>query len=78
MRLAILGATGGIGAHLLNWGAGRRAARLVNKPGTGQYRVRPDSPPRGGRSIARADVAHFMAAALTEAAWPHAAPALAY
>jgi uncharacterized protein YbjT (DUF2867 family) len=55
-----------------------RPARLVNKPGTGRYRVRPDYPPRGGRSIARADVAHFMVAALTEAAWPHAAPALAY
>jgi uncharacterized protein YbjT (DUF2867 family) len=55
-----------------------RATRLVNRPGTGQYRVSPDYPPPGGRTIARADVAHFIAAALTENAWLHAAPALAY
>jgi len=55
-----------------------RATRLVNRPGTGRYRVRPDYPPPGGRTIARADVAHFMAAALTENNWPRAAPALAY
>jgi uncharacterized protein YbjT (DUF2867 family) len=55
-----------------------RATRLVNRPGTGRYRVRPDYPPPGGRAIARADVAHFIAAALTENAWLRAAPALAY
>jgi uncharacterized protein YbjT (DUF2867 family) len=55
-----------------------RATRLVNRPGTGRYRVSPDFPPPDGRTIARADVAHFIAAALTENAWLHAAPAIAY
>jgi putative NADH-flavin reductase len=55
-----------------------RASRLVDTPLTGKYRVRPDYPPAGGRKIARADVAHFMAAALTERSWVQEAPALAY
>lgn len=55
-----------------------RPTRLVNRPGTGRYRVSPDYPPPHGRSIARADVAHFIAAVLAENAWVHAAPALGY
>jgi uncharacterized protein YbjT (DUF2867 family) len=55
-----------------------RATRLVSRPGTGRYRVSPGFPPPGGRTIARADVAHFIAAALTENTWLHQAPALAY
>ena len=55
-----------------------RATRLVNAPQTGRYRVRPDFPPVGGGKIARADVAHFMAAALMDASWVQARPALAY
>jgi uncharacterized protein YbjT (DUF2867 family) len=55
-----------------------RATRLVNRPGTGRYRVSPDYPPPGGGKISRADVAHFIAAVLTEDGWPRAAPALAY
>jgi uncharacterized protein YbjT (DUF2867 family) len=55
-----------------------RATRLVNRPGTGRYRVSPDFPPPHGRTIARADVAHFIAAALTENTWLHEAPAVAY
>ena len=55
-----------------------RASRLVNTPGTGHYRVSPDFPPRGGGKISRADVAHFIAAALAENSWLRAAPALAY
>jgi len=55
-----------------------RATRLVNGPGTGQYRVSPDYPPRGGGKISRADVAHFIAAELTEDGWLRSAPALAY
>lgn len=55
-----------------------RATRLVDTPLTGQYRVRPDYPPPGGRKIARADVAHFMTAALTDGTWVRAHPALAY
>jgi putative NADH-flavin reductase len=55
-----------------------RATRLVNSPGTGQYRVSPDYPPPGGGKISRADVAHFIAAALTGNGWQRSAPALAY
>jgi len=55
-----------------------RPVRLVNRPGTSRYRVRPDFPPPHGRTIARADVAHFIAAVLTEGAWLHEAPAVAY
>jgi putative NADH-flavin reductase len=55
-----------------------RATRLVNRPGTGQYRVSPDYAPRGGWKIARADVAHFIAAVLTGNSWLRSAPALAY
>jgi len=55
-----------------------RATRLVNSPGTGQYRVSPDYPPPGGGKISRADVAHFIAAALTGNGWLRSAPALAY
>jgi putative NADH-flavin reductase len=55
-----------------------RPTRLINRPGTGRYRVSPDYSPAGGGKIARADVAHFIAAVLTENGWPRAAPALAY
>ncbi len=55
-----------------------RASRLVNTALSGRYRVRPDFPPRGGGKISRADVAHFMAAVLTDGSWLREAPALAY
>jgi putative NADH-flavin reductase len=55
-----------------------RPVRLVNQPGTGRYRVSPGFPPAGGRTIARGDVAHFIATVLTENAWLHDAPAIAY
>ena len=55
-----------------------RASRLVNDPGTGEYRVRADYPPPGGGKIARADVAHFIAAALTSGSYLRESPALAY
>ena len=55
-----------------------RPARLVNEPGKGQYRVRADYVPAGGGKIARADVAHFIAAALTAGAYIRQSPALAY
>jgi putative NADH-flavin reductase len=55
-----------------------RPTRLVNTPLTGHYRVRPDYPPRGGGKISRADVAHFMAAVLTDGTWVRESPALAY
>jgi len=55
-----------------------RPTRLVNRPGTGRYRVRPDFPPPHGRTVARADVAHFIAAALAENTWLHDAPAVSY
>jgi uncharacterized protein YbjT (DUF2867 family) len=138
MRLAILGGTGRIGGHVLNWAldagypvTGRlicvsaagafitgdpnmswlvkqvlprvfakpfadvrrmedvvrqsgldwtlvRATRLVSSPGTGRCRVSPDYPPPGGGKISRADVAHFIATALTGNGWLRSAPALAY
>jgi putative NADH-flavin reductase len=55
-----------------------RASRLVNRPLTGQYRVAPDYVPRGGSKISRADVAQFIATALTEGGWACSSPALAY
>ena len=55
-----------------------RPTRLVNSPGIGRYRVRPDYPPAGGGKIARADVAHFVTGALTQNTWVGARPALAY
>lgn len=55
-----------------------RASRLVNTPETGRYRVRPEYPPVGGAKIARADVAHFIAASLAEGSWIAGRPALAY
>ena len=55
-----------------------RASRLTSRPGTGRYRVSPDYTPSGGWKISRADVASFIAAALTEDAWSRSAPALAY
>jgi putative NADH-flavin reductase len=55
-----------------------RPTRLVNSPGTGRYRVRPEFPPPGGGKIARADVAHFIALALTEHNWVGSRPVLAY
>ncbi len=55
-----------------------RASRLVDTPVTGHYRVQPEYPPPGGRKISRADVAHFMASALTDGSWVRGTPALAY
>ena len=55
-----------------------RPTRLVSDPGTGKYRVRADFPPPGGSKIARADVAHFIATALTSATYIHQSPVLAY
>jgi len=55
-----------------------RPTRLVNTPATGRYRVRPDYPPPSGRTIARADVAQFIAGAVTDGTWLGGRPALAY
>jgi putative NADH-flavin reductase len=66
-----------VAASNLDWTV-VRAARLVDMPLTGKYRVRPDYPPAGGRKIARADVAHFMASVLTDGSWVCQAPVLAY
>ncbi len=55
-----------------------RSSRLVNTAETGRYRVRPDYVPTGGGKISRADVAHFIAATLTESGWVRGRPALAY
>jgi putative NADH-flavin reductase len=55
-----------------------RPARLLTEPAKGGYRTRPDYPPNGARSIARADVAQFIAAALTSGSYLRESPALAY
>lgn len=55
-----------------------RPTRLLNTAVTGEYRVRPDYPPAGGRRIGRADVAHFIVTALAERSWVRGRPALAY
>jgi putative NADH-flavin reductase len=55
-----------------------RPTRLVSSPGTGRYRVRPDYPPSGGRTIARADVTHFITSVLMDGAWLREYPAIAY
>ncbi|TQS46899.1 NAD(P)-dependent oxidoreductase [Cryptosporangium phraense] len=41
-----------------------RPPRLLNKPLTGRYRTRVGANVRGGRSIPRADVAHFLLATI--------------
>ena len=66
-----------IGGTDLDWTL-VRATRLVDSTRTGRCRVRPDYRPAGGRKIARADVAHFIAAALTDCSRVRARPALAY
>ncbi|HEY1915950.1 MAG TPA: SDR family oxidoreductase [Streptosporangiaceae bacterium] len=55
-----------------------RPARLLNDPAKGEYRVRPDYPPKGGAKIARADVALFIHTALTAATHIHQSPAITY
>jgi putative NADH-flavin reductase len=55
-----------------------RPARLLNEPGRGEYRVRPDYPPKGGAKIARADVARFIHTTLTENTHLHESPAITY
>ena len=44
-----------------------RPARLTNKRGTGHYRTAIDQNVRRGRSISRADLAHFMLDAISHA-----------
>ena len=66
-----------IGGTDLDWTL-VRASRLVDGPPTGRYRVRPEYAPAGGGKISRADVAHFIAAALAEGSWIRGRPALAY
>jgi putative NADH-flavin reductase len=55
-----------------------RPTRLVNVPGTGQYRIRDCYPPPGLTKIARADVAQFMITALTTDGYLHQAPAICW
>jgi putative NADH-flavin reductase len=55
-----------------------RPTRLVNAPGTGQYRIRDRYPPPGLTKIARADVAQFMITALTADGYIRRAPAMCW
>jgi putative NADH-flavin reductase len=55
-----------------------RPVRLVNSGPRGNYRVQADLPPKGARTVARADVADFIGAALTDGGYLRQSPALAY
>jgi len=52
--------------------------RLLNKPGTGRFRIDGEALPAGGASIARADVATFMLAQLTNAEWVRKSPFISW
>ena len=52
--------------------------RLVNKPGRGTYRVDGEALPANGTTIARADVATFMLAQLTNTEWVRKSPYIAW
>lgn len=52
--------------------------RLLNKPGTGKFRVDGEALPAGGTQIARADVAAFMLAQLNSAEWVRKSPFIAW
>ena len=73
----IRGMEGTMRASGLDWTL-VRASQLTEGPLTGRYRVAPDFTPRGGRKISRTDVAHFIAATVTDGGWLKSAPAVAY
>ena len=52
--------------------------RLVNKPGRGTYRVDGEALPAHGSTIARADVAAFMLAQLSNDEWVKKSPFIAW
>lgn len=52
--------------------------RLLNKPGTGRFRIDGEALPAGGRQIARADVADFMLAQLSSTEWIRKSPFIAW
>ena len=52
--------------------------RLLNKPGTGQFRIDGEALPAGGTMIARADVATFMLTQLPSAEWVRKSPFIAW
>lgn len=52
--------------------------RLLNKPGTGSFRVDGEALPADGIRIARADVATFMLAQLSSAEWMRKSPFIAW
>lgn len=56
-----------VGASASDWTV-VRPPRLLDRPGTGRYRADPAGNVRGGRSIARADLAHAMLRMLTDPA----------
>ncbi|HEY1500786.1 MAG TPA: SDR family oxidoreductase [Acidobacteriaceae bacterium] len=52
--------------------------RLLNKPGTGKFRVDGEALPANGTTIARADVATFMLAQLASPEWVRKSPFIAW
>jgi putative NADH-flavin reductase len=55
-----------------------RPTRLVNAPGTGQWREGDEYPPPGLTKISRADVAQFIIRALTEGSYVRQSPAICW
>jgi putative NADH-flavin reductase len=55
-----------------------RPTRLVNAPGTGEWREGGEYPPPGLTKISRADVAQFIIRALTEGSYVRQSPAICW
>lgn len=54
-----------------------RPGRLIDRPGTGSYRVSPRFRPPGGGGIPRPDVASFLLDQVTDSGWSRQTPTLA-
>ena len=55
-----------------------RAPKLVDTPARGSYRIADGHNPTGGWTLSRADLADFTVDQITDLAWRHRCPTLAY